>query len=139
MEGEEKTKLDESKKGKKVTILEMLKLAYERVPEHEKSKDHPTSICMHLLEKSPTKMLDVVSITMKAARSASLAPGIKFPPGKSLMKACFEVYCDVHGKAGPIKEPDQLKSAIESWKEMSQMLDKTLKLMFDAARDHLRL
>mmetsp|Transcript_24826 Transcript_24826/g.34582 ORF Transcript_24826/g.34582 Transcript_24826/m.34582 type:complete len:142 (+) Transcript_24826:129-554(+) len=136
---EEKAKMGEEKEGvrKKATILEMLKTAYERVPEHEKDENHPTSICMHLLENSPSKMLDVVSITMKSARGAGLAPGIKFPPGKSLMKACYQVYCEEHGKPEPISDAQQKKAAMENWLEMSQLLDKTLKLMFDKARSHL--
>eukprot|EP00467_Chlorarachnion_reptans_P024604 CAMPEP_0114496728 /NCGR_PEP_ID=MMETSP0109-20121206/5927_1 /TAXON_ID=29199 /ORGANISM="Chlorarachnion reptans, Strain CCCM449" /LENGTH=139 /DNA_ID=CAMNT_0001674025 /DNA_START=72 /DNA_END=491 /DNA_ORIENTATION=- len=137
MEEKSKEHGDGKNAKKKVTTAELLQRAFGRIPEHERSDEHPSNICYQLLQKAPPKMLDVVSITLKSCRNAGLPPGVKFPPGKSLMKASYEVYCEIHGDPEPIAEPDQKKAAMETWLEMSQMLEKTLKLMFEKAKTHL--
>uniref|UniRef100_A0A7S3Y893 Uncharacterized protein n=1 Tax=Lotharella globosa TaxID=91324 RepID=A0A7S3Y893_9EUKA len=134
---EMKAKEDKQAKKKKLSTLEMLARAYERVPEHERDKNHPTSVCLHLLQNSPAKLRDVIPITMRACRECGLPPGIKFPPGKSLMKAYYEVDRELNGTPANELDAEAKKAAYQTWMEMSQTLDKTLKLLFDKAKDHL--
>ncbi|GAB5368153.1 hypothetical protein AAMO2058_001294000 [Amorphochlora amoebiformis] len=132
--GEKGTEPSDSKKIK-VSVLELLDRAFKRVPEHEKLSKHPTTICYRLLKNCPTKMLDVISISMRAFRDSGLPPGVKFTPGKSLMKACYEEYLELNGNAKPPRDANEKKARIESWMEMSEILDKTLKLVLEKAKD----
>ncbi len=118
----------------KITTLEILQEAFKRLPKHEQVSSHVTSLCYDLLKNSPKKMLDVIPLTLKACRVCAMPPGVKFAPGKSLMRAAYEVYIEFHGGGATVTELDKKKEKFQSWMEMSQLLDKSLRLVFEKAK-----
>jgi len=127
----------------------LLKAAFDEIPEHEKVSGHPTRVCYELLLKSPDEMLTVVSTCLRACFEANLPPSVTTAPGKSLFQSAYVIFSKNKNQNGKdMKETKARESedgngnpkqrSLQTWQDTNELLNQMILLLFSKASEHLK-
>ena len=126
-------------------IKAMTARAFRNLQPHEQQQGSPVWALNRLLEHAPldAQVWDLLGHTLKASRAAGIPPAIGGVPGKQLLSALYEIFCEDRGPLGPESEisaagdeaaqAEARKERFEQWKDMSDLLCSAIKMLFSRA------
>ena len=103
------------------SIKLMLPRAFAALKPHEQQHGHPAQVLQQLLLHAPldAQIWDVLGLTLKASRAASVPPAVGGLPGKQLLSALYAVFCDERGPIALDSSADKdidKKERLGQWK-----------------------
>ena len=130
-------------------IKTMVERAFGSLAPHEQQQGHPAWALNQLLGRAPpdAQVWDVLGHTLKASRAAGIPPAVGGVPGKQLLVALYEVFCEERGALAAESEvaaagdeatqANAKKERLEQWKDMSELLCSAIKMLFSLAEAKL--